>query len=66
MAVLALVKELGLVLATGGCPVLLRSAQLEGKGVLSGQALLQQLGAQRGDRLGERLGQTQASKPEAP
>lgn len=64
--VLALVKELGLVLATGGCPVLLRSAQLEGKGVLSGQALLQQLGAERGDRLGERLGQTQASNPEAP
>ncbi|MEY4841236.1 MAG: hypothetical protein RLZZ374_2144, partial [Cyanobacteriota bacterium] len=39
-----------------GCPLLLRSAQLEGKGVVSGQALLQQLGAQPGDRLGDRLG----------
>ena len=49
--VLAVIKDLGLVLATGGCPLLLRSAQLEGKGVVSGQALLQQLGVQPGDRL---------------
>ena len=54
--VLAVAKELGLVVASAGCPLLLRSAQLEGKGVVSGQALLQQLGAQPGDRLGDRLG----------
>jgi len=53
--VLAVAKELGLVVASAGCPLLLRSAQLEGKGVVSGQALLQQLGAQPGDRLGDRL-----------
>ena len=50
--VLALLPELGLVLATGGCPLLLREAQLEGKGASSGQALLQQLGATPGDQLG--------------
>ncbi len=50
--VLAVVKDLGLVVASGGCPLVLRTAQLEGKGVVSGQALLQQLGAKRGDRLG--------------
>jgi len=55
--VLAVAKELGLVLASAGCPLLLRTAQLEGKGVLSGQALLQQLGAQVGDRLGPTPGE---------
>jgi methionyl-tRNA formyltransferase len=62
--VLAVAKELGLVVASAGCPLLLRTAQLEGKGVVSGQALLQQLGATVGDRLGP--SQTQASKAEAP
>ncbi len=51
--VLALVPGVGLVLGTGGCPLLLRSAQLEGKQVASGQPLLQQLGLQPGDHLGE-------------
>ena len=51
--VLALVPGVGLVVATGGCPLLLRSAQLEGKQAASGQPLLQQLGLQPGDRLGE-------------
>lgn len=51
--VLAVVKELGIVVASAGCPLLLRSGQLEGKGVVSGQALLQQLGANVGDRLGQ-------------
>ena len=50
--VLAVIKELGLVVASAGCPLLVRSAQLEGKAVVSGQALLQQLGARVGDRLG--------------
>lgn len=51
--VLALVPGVGLVVGTGGCPLLLRSAQLEGKQAASGQPLLQQLGLQPGDRLGE-------------
>lgn len=55
--VLAVIKDQGLVVATGGCPLLLRSAQLEGKGVVSGQALLQQLGAKPGDRIGDQQDQ---------
>ena len=51
--VLAIEPELGLVVATGGCPVLLREAQLEGKRACSGQALVQQLGARPGDRFEE-------------
>jgi methionyl-tRNA formyltransferase len=50
--VLEVAADLGLVVATGGCPVLVREAQLEGKRASSGQALLQQLGAKAGDRLG--------------
>ena len=41
--VLEAVKGLGLVLATGGCPLLLRQAQLEGKAAVEGEALRQQL-----------------------
>jgi len=52
--VLALAPELGLVVSTSGCPILIREAQLEGKGASAGTQLLQQLGAQVGDRLGER------------
>jgi len=51
-SVLAAEPGLGLVVATGGCPLLLRQGQLEGKGASTGQALLQQLGARVGDRLG--------------
>jgi methionyl-tRNA formyltransferase len=50
--VLGLAPELGLVVSTSGCPVLLREAQLEGKAASQGQQLLQQLAAQVGDRLG--------------
>jgi methionyl-tRNA formyltransferase len=50
--VLAVAQGVGLVIATGGCPVLLRTAQLEGKAPAAGQSLLQQLGAQPGDRFG--------------
>lgn len=51
--VLALEPGLGVVVATGGCPLLIREGQLEGKGPASGQALLQQLDAAVGDRFGE-------------
>ena len=50
--VLEVAADLGLVVATGGCPVLVREAQLEGKRASFGHALLQQLGAKAGDRLG--------------
>jgi len=50
--VLAVVEGLGLVVATGGCPLLIRAAQLEGKAVSRGTSLVQQLGARVGDRLG--------------
>lgn len=48
----AVVPGVGLVVATGGCPLLLRRAQLEGRTAQEGQALLQQLGARIGDQLG--------------
>ena len=51
--VLACEPGLGLVVATAGCPLLIRQAQLAGKAGASGQALLQQLGARPGERLGE-------------
>ena len=50
--VLAVEEGVGLVLATAGCPLLVRTAQLEGKQAASGQSLLQQLGAGPGDQLG--------------
>ncbi|MGB7563783.1 MAG: hypothetical protein WBM08_03420, partial [Prochlorococcaceae cyanobacterium] len=53
--VLERLETTGLVVATGGCPLLLRAAQLEGKRSAAGQALLQQLGAEVGERLGEPL-----------
>jgi len=42
-AVIERIPGLGVVFATGGCPLLLRSAQLEGKSAASGANLLQQL-----------------------
>ncbi|MEB3275772.1 MAG: methionyl-tRNA formyltransferase [Cyanobacteriota bacterium] len=50
--VLAIEGGLGLVVSTGGCPLLLRQAQLEGKAASEGTSLLQQLGARPGDPLG--------------
>jgi methionyl-tRNA formyltransferase len=50
--VLEIAADLGLVIATGGCPLLLREAQLEGKRPAAGQALIQQLGVRVGDQLG--------------
>lgn len=49
--VLALVPDTGLVVATGGCPLLIHAAQLQGKPAAEGQRLLQQLRLQPGDRL---------------
>ncbi|MFO7629825.1 MAG: methionyl-tRNA formyltransferase [Prochlorococcaceae cyanobacterium] len=51
-SVLAVADGLGLVVATGGCPLLLRAGQLEGKRAAEGQALIQQLQARPGDLLG--------------
>ena len=48
--VLEVVKEVGLVVATGGCPLLLRAGQLEGKPAAEGSRLLQQLGATAGEQ----------------
>ena len=60
--VLALVPEVGLVVASGGCPLLLREAQLEGKRASAGPVLIQQLGARAGDRLGDTaMGAAQAT-----
>ena len=50
--VLEVVPALGLVIASNGCPLLLREAQLEGKAAAAGTQLLQQLQAEPGDRLG--------------
>jgi len=50
--VLAVVEGEGLVVATGGCPVLLRQAQLPGRRPSEGQALIQQLGLAAGVPIG--------------
>ena len=49
--VLEVITGTGLVVATHGCPLLIREAQLEGKSVQRGSALIQQLGARPGDQL---------------
>ena len=51
--VLDVVSGVGLVVATSGCPLLLKVAQLEGKSAATGGQLLQQLQAQPGDQLGQ-------------
>ncbi len=51
--VLAIEPAVGLVVATGGCPLLVRQARLEGKGTVDGTALIQQWGGRVGDRLGD-------------
>ncbi len=50
--VLELVEGQGLVVASAGCPVLLRQAQLPGRRASEGQALIQQLGLVPGQRIG--------------
>jgi methionyl-tRNA formyltransferase len=49
--VLEIVAAVGLVVATGGCPLLLRQGQLEGKSAAEAGRLIQQLGVSAGDRL---------------
>ncbi|MDB4555223.1 methionyl-tRNA formyltransferase, partial [Synechococcus sp. AH-707-D15] len=44
--VLESVKGVGIVVSTSGCPILVRAAQLEGKGRSEGDSLLQQINAQ--------------------
>jgi methionyl-tRNA formyltransferase len=50
--VVQVIPGVGLVVASGGCPLLLREAQLEGKAAANGNQLLQQLQASPGDRIG--------------
>lgn len=50
--VLACENGVGLVVATGGCPLLVRQGRLEGKASVSGTSLIQQWGGAVGDRLG--------------
>ena len=50
--VLAVVEGVGAVISTGGCPLLLRQGQLEGKRAAGGIALLQQLNLKVGEQLG--------------
>ena len=52
-SVLEVVSGVGVVVATSGCAVLVREAQLEGKSPTAGTALIQQLQAKIGDKLGE-------------
>ena len=49
--VLAAVQDLGIVVSSSGCPLLIREAQLEGKAKSRGQALVQQLQSAVGYRL---------------
>jgi methionyl-tRNA formyltransferase len=49
--VLEVVKNVGLVVASAGCPLLLRAAQLEGRPAAEGERMVQQLGARQGDLL---------------
>ena len=51
--ILAVLEDLGLVVSSSGCPLLIREAQLEGKARSTAPVLLQQLKATPGDRLGE-------------
>jgi methionyl-tRNA formyltransferase len=50
--VLSCEQNIGLVVSTTGCPLLIRSAQLEGKGTSEGSTMLQQLQASDGMTLG--------------
>jgi methionyl-tRNA formyltransferase len=50
--VLAAESGVGLVVASGGGPLLVREGRLEGRGSVSGTALIQQWGGAIGDRLG--------------
>jgi methionyl-tRNA formyltransferase len=49
--VLGCIPNVGIVVSTSGCPMLIREAQLEGKGRSRAQGLVQQLAASVGDLL---------------
>ena len=51
--ILAVIEDLGIVVSSSGCPLLIREAQLEGKARSTAPVLLQQLRANPGDRFGE-------------
>ena len=51
--ILAVIEDLGLVVSSSGCPLLIREAQLEGKARSTAPVLLQQLKATPGDRFDE-------------
>ena len=51
--ILAVIEDLGLVVSSSGCPLLIREAQLEGKARSTAPVLIQQLKATPGDRFGE-------------
>ena len=48
--ILGCINNVGIVVSTSGCPILIREAQLEGKGRCRAQGLVQQLAASAGDR----------------
>ena len=48
--VLGCITNVGIVVSTSGCPILIREAQLEGKGRSRAQGLVQQLAASVGDQ----------------
>jgi len=50
--VLAVVQDLGIVVSSSGCPLLIREAQLEGKSRSRGQTLVQQMQSEVGTQLG--------------
>ena len=50
--VLAAVQDLGIVVSSSGCPLLIREAQLEGKSKSRGQTLVQQMQSEVGSQLG--------------
>ena len=51
--VLEVIAGVGLVVATGGCPLLIRTAKLEGRSATTGSTLIQQCGAVAGNQLGQ-------------
>ena len=52
-SILAVIEDLGLVVSSSGCPLLIREAQLEGKARSTAPVLLQQLKATPGDCFGD-------------
>ncbi len=51
--ILASETGIGIIVSTGGCPIVIRQAQVEGKGIAKGNVLIQQLQSGKGLILGE-------------